>query len=454
MKITGQYLIDLGFKPSKWFKEALTYLNNNDLTEEATITYLNEINEVNKTNFIPLNENPVPYHLNIRTENKEEENNLASVIASMDVLMKTPTIIGGCIMPDACPTGGLGDIPVGGLVITDNSIFPGFHSSDICCSVTATNLGIIDHKTVMDIAFNTTQFGQGGRKEHGGWSNLLYDNKVLKDKILDNYFTQDYFEKACMHLGTQGDGNHFLFIGTSENTRETYLVTHHGSRGFGASVYKKGMIVADSFRKKLSPNTLKKNAWIPYEEMEGKLYWEALQIIREWTKLNHYVIHDKICHRLKIQYKDRFWNEHNFVFKDNNKFYHAKGVTPLDNKFVPDSINGLRLIPLNMGQPILVVKGETTTTNFGFAPHGAGRNLSRTAHANKNKLSIEKVFEKETKGLDVRFFSGLIDIAELPSAYKDANSIQQSIKEFGLGEVIDRILPYGSIMAGLVKTNK
>ena len=64
-------------------------------------------------------------------------------------------------MPDACPTGGLGDIPVGGLVITDNSIFPGFHSSDICCSVTATNLGIIDHKTVMDIAFNTTQFGQG-----------------------------------------------------------------------------------------------------------------------------------------------------------------------------------------------------------------------------------------------------------------------------------------------------
>lgn len=132
-----------------------------------------------------------------------------------------------------------------------------------------------------------------------------------------------------MHLGTQGDGNHFLFIGTSENTRETYLVTHHGSRGFGASVYKKGMIVADSFRKKLSPNTLKKNAWIPYEEMEGKLYWEALQIIREWTKLNHYVIHDKICHRLKIQYKDRFWNEHNFVFKDNNKFYHAKGVTPL-----------------------------------------------------------------------------------------------------------------------------
>lgn len=45
-----------------------------------------------------------------------------------------------------------------------------------------------------------------------------------------------------------------------------------------------------------------------------------------------------------------FWNEHNFVFKDSNKFYHAKGATPLEDKFVRDSYNGLRLIPLNMSQ--------------------------------------------------------------------------------------------------------
>ena len=55
---------------------------------------------------------------------------------------------------------------------------------------------------------------------------------------------------------------------------------------------------------------------------------------------------------------------------------------------------------------------------------------------------------RETKGLDVRFFSGHIDISELPSAYKNAKNVQDQMKEFGLGETVDEILPYGCIMAG------
>ncbi|HPQ20841.1 MAG TPA: RtcB family protein [Saprospiraceae bacterium] len=143
------------------------------------------------------------------------------------------------------------------------------------------------------------------------------------------------------------------------------------------------------------------------------------------------------------------WNEHNFVFKDGEQFYHAKGATPLDDKFVPDSYEGLRLIPLNMREPILVVKGETTTSNLGFAPHGAGRDVSRSQHINGHShYTKEEIFTKETKGLDVRFYSGEIDISELPSAYKNANNVQAQIEKFGLGQVVDRIIPYGCIMAG------
>ena len=32
--------------------------------------------------------------------------------------------------------------------------------------------------------------------------------------------------------------------------------------------------------------TLKQNAWIPAETQEGRDYWDALQIIRRWTKAN------------------------------------------------------------------------------------------------------------------------------------------------------------------------
>ena len=52
----------------------------------------------------------------------------------------------------------------------------------------------------------------------------------------------------------------------------------------------------------------------------------------------------------------------------------------------------------------------------------------------KGDKTIEQVFEEETEGLDVRFFSGNIDISELPSAYKNADNVQAQMKEFGLGE--------------------
>ena len=101
-----------------------------------------------------------------------------------------------------------------------------------------------------------------------------------------------------------------------------------------------------------------------------------------------------------------------------------------------------------MSEPVLIVEGKTTTANLGFAPHGAGRNVSRTQHRKSKAGTFEEIFEEETKGLDVRFFSNEIDITELPSAYKNAKTVRNQMEEFGLGEVIDEVMPYGCIMAG------
>ncbi|HHS95043.1 MAG TPA: RtcB family protein, partial [Phaeodactylibacter sp.] len=389
-------------------------------------------------------EEPIPYHVNIYAETPEEKANVEQVHTAMKELMKTPTIVNGAIMPDACPTG-TGQIPVGGIAVAKNAIHPAMHSADICCSVMMTNLGFMPPRKVLDIAQSVTHFGGGGR------SSLFAFPKELEEKIKDNRYlkTERSLNFAKSHLGTQGDGNHFLFVGQSERTGETILVTHHGSRGFGANLYHTGMKLAEKFRKEISPKTLSKNAWIPFDTEEGKEYWEALQIVREWTKLNHSVIHDATYQSLHIAPTNRFWNEHNFVFKEGDLFYHAKGATPLDDKFVPDSQEGLRLIPLNMSEPVLIVKGDTTPSNLGFAPHGAGRNISRSQHKrNMQDKTIEQIFAEETQGLDIRFFSNNIDISELPSAYKNAHSVQKQMESFGLGNVVDRILPYGCIMAG------
>lgn len=115
---------------------------------------------------------------------------------------------------------------------------------------------------------------------------------------------------------------------------------------------------------------------------------------------------------------------------------------------MPD-ITGPRLIPLNMSEPVLIVEGNTTSNNLGFAPHGAGRNMSRSQHKrNKAHYTNEEVFYEETQGLDVRFYSNEIDISELPSAYKNAQTVRSQMEEYNLGTVIDEVIPYGCIMAG------
>ncbi len=442
-KINGHTLIDLGYSPDKWFKEAIAHINDNRLSGDAMLEYLEQFKP---EPVMDLHKAPVGFSVNIKAENEMEEVNVDSVIKTMKAVMKTPTVVGGAVMPDACPAGPAGTIPVGGVVATKNAIHPGMHGADICCSVMLTDYGKVDPKLILDMAQSVTHFGPGGRDRSEQYhfpSDLL---KAFEEHRMLNH--QQMIQAARKHLGTQGDGNHFLFVGQSKLTGNTMVVTHHGSRAPGAILFKKAMQIAERFRKKLSPDTPKQNAWIPFDTYEGEEYWAALQIIRKWTKQNHISIHDEIANSMNIKIENRFWNEHNFVFRENDVFFHAKGATPISQSFLPED-NHLRLIPLNMAEPILVVEGDSTATNLGFAPHGAGRNMSRTQHKkSKSHRTIEEVFEEETNGLDVRFYSNEIDISELPSAYKNAKTVRSQMDEFGLGKVVDEVLPYGSIMAG------
>ena len=449
---TGKNLTELGYKPDKWFGDAIAYFNANPLAIPNAKNIIDEMFYKEQKVFYPL-ENPLHYERYIDSPyncdfdiTDAELDNLVSVENTMAVVMCTPTVVKGAIMPDACPAGAVGNIPVGGLVVTDNAIHPSMHSADICCSVMITGYGNNSPKRILDLVHNLTEFGGGGRRK----DEKFELPKELYDKIQSNrFFSEKAKIFAITHLGTQGDGNHFAFVGTSKNTGETCLVTHHGSRGLGAELYKAGMKCADNWRKKLCPTIFDKvNAWIPFDSEDGKEYWDALQIVREWTKLNHEVLHFGVREKVKYHSDLHFWNEHNFVFKDGNHFYHAKGSTPMLDKFIPDNHTGLRLIPLNMAQPVLVVSNNPLNS-LGFAPHGAGRNYSRTKFLNQ-QLDIEH----EIEGLDVRFYFDQPDKSEFPSAYKDAESIKKQIIKYNLAYIEDEIMPYGCIMAGNTNRNR
>lgn len=449
--ITGKKLIEWGFAPAPWFADVLENASSEEDAYNRASAYHraeeDRLAEIAK-NQIDL-QDTVPYDVFINTAdmNEYEQANYNSVIGHFNELMKTPTIKQGMIMPDACPAGPEGTITVGGVVAAQNAIHPGMHSADICCSVFASYFDNVEPKILLDAMSSVTHFGPGGRKRH---EEVELPEELMEELVSsENPFIRDrtFQDRARSHFATQGDGNHFAFVGVSEQTGKTALVTHHGSRGPGAVLYKKGMAIAETHRAMYSPNTLKQNAWIPADSNDGILYWEALQFVRKWTRASHAALHDLAKDESNATLIDQFWNEHNFVFREGDIYWHAKGATPVDNNLLPDT-DGRQLIPLNMCEPILVVNGTGVSK---FAPHGAGRNLSRSQFKKvvaETGLTDQEYFENVTAGVDARFHCGKIDVSELPTAYKNADSVVSDMEFFSLATVIDRINPYGSIMAG------
>ena len=450
-EITGETLKAWGHIPGKDFSRLLEFAQAGlaaGYSEDQIKAKLEGMKPPPPPPTLPLQKaSDVPFHFNIEaSDDADEVKNLADVRETMMAVIRTPTVVGAAVMPDACPAGPMGTIPVGGVVAAKNAIHPGMHSADICCSVMMTDLGEIDPKAVLDAAEKVTHFGPGGR-QNGKRFTL---SQKLMDEFRENRFLSNpkILRMAVEHLGTQGDGNHFLFVGKSRNSGRTAIVTHHGSRGPGAVLYKLGMEAAERYRKKLSPKTLKQNAWIPADTVDGQEYWAALQLIRKWTKANHNAIHQATVEGSGAQPGDRFWNEHNFVFKRDDLFYHGKGATPAWDGYASDA-TGLTLIPLNMSEPVLVVRGKDADHALGFSPHGAGRNFSRSEHKRRmGEMTAEQALKAETEGLDIRFPAGGIDASELPSSYKNAANVVRQIDEFELAEIVDYIDPYGCMMAG------
>ncbi|MDX0094272.1 RNA-splicing ligase RtcB [Sinorhizobium meliloti] len=389
-----------------------------------------------------------PIHVNLVAETDHEKDNLAKVLAHAEELIKIPTVEAIAIMPDACPAGhSPGTIPVGGVAKTGNALHPGMHSADVCCSVAMTNIGQVDPASAMDAAFDSTHFGMGGRP--------YADQVPVPEGILrgfkSNTFLAPFICEATAHFATQGDGNHFLSVGKLKSTGDTVIVTHHGSRKPGAMLYKRGLEEANRFMKDLGihKQVPKYNAWLDYNSAAGREYWDALQIIRQWTRASHFSIHNMIAEKLGVGvFNDRFWNEHNFVFRRDGSFYHAKGATPSFRGFSADD-HGKTLIPMNCVEPILITAHADAPNGLGFAPHGAGRNFSRSQHlATLSGRTAEEVISDEIGDIDFRAFNGKLDLSELPSAYKSAAKVCEQIDQFGLANVVDTIQPYGSIMAG------
>jgi len=477
MEIKSHDLIAAGWPEGRRFGHVLRRareLENSGLSRDDALLAL----EKEFPKYLPMilpRAEPSPLAEAIEAETPEEHANVATARARMHELLHVPVVKRGVIMPDACPAGsGRATIPVGGGIEVENGIIPGAHSADICCSMFATFFAA-NHPLgeMMDHLQKSTHFGAGGRPRGDQWKSA-----VLEEPVWNNPYLSGLRARAQDFLGTQGDGNHFAYIGRvqfSEAQRTSLanagqtdlaqwierregefhvLVTHHGSRGIGADVYKRGQVAARKWCTENAKGIPDAAVWLPVDSPEGSSYWDALQYISRWTRENHALIHEKFLQRLGQRALVQIGNEHNFVWKRGDVFYHGKGATPawLDGEGRPQ----LGLIPLNMAREILLVLGANNDSFLSFCPHGAGRNMSRTAmlapyRDTDGKIDpgrVQQALAETTAGLDIRWYSGSPDLSESPLGYKDATKVKAQIARFGLAQVVGEIQPLGCIMAG------
>ncbi|QJE97614.1 RtcB family protein [Luteolibacter luteus] len=474
--LSSQDLIGAGYEPGLIFKDLLAKVAE---YEARGITDAKYALKLLKRDVAPppvkfvMREKPSPLAEAILASNKEEKENVEAVRRQMSQLLKTPVIARGAIMPDACPSGpGAAVIPVGGAIAVENAIIPSAHSADICCSMYATFYE--ERSSVakeLDALMTSTRFGP----EHRHLDDLVYD-PVIDENVWQNRFLNGLRDRARTQIADQGDGNHFAFVGEVDvdeamlvtlrlaghgdlassftppvqggTKRYRVLVTHHGSRSLGAHVYKRGQIAAEKHVARTAQHIPQAAAWLDAKSDTGRDYWHALEYAARWTKANHRSIHQRFLERIGGKAVAEVGNEHNFVWQRGDTFYHGKGATPAwkDDQGRPQ----LGLIPLNMAEPVLLVLGADREEFLSFAPHGAGRNLSRTALKKKfrDEAARRTAIERGTDGLDVRWFCGKPDLSETPVAYKNAAQVRDQIRHFGLAEIVAEIRPLGCIMAG------
>lgn len=487
MIINGEDLIEAGWEPGPQFPELLAaarVLEEKGIQDPSYILKLLDRDFEKADPKLVMRDEPLSFSEAIEATCELDETNIAGVRRFMKQLLRTPVIEAGAVMPDACPAGAAeATIPVGGAISVKNAILPAAHSADICCSMYASIFECGESTAKMlDALTDSTRFGFGGRKPEDRVS-----HPVLDEPVWSNRFLSGLEEHAAMHLADQGDGNHFAYIGKMRVTRGfvdalgdaghdeiarqlrdragsrlddtdgvTFysLVTHHGSRGLGAHVYKRGHKLAISETEKVARGIPKAAAWLDTTTEEGAEYWEALQYVGRWTKANHQSIHERFLERAGASRVTEFGNEHNFVWEKDGAFLHGKGATPAwkDEEGRPL----LGLIPLNMAAPILVTLGRDNEEFLSFAPHGAGRNQSRTrtlrdfrkSNGDVDEKSVQRAISAATKGLDIRWYYGKGDLTESPVGYKPASQVREQIGKFELADVLAEVTPLGCIMAG------
>jgi len=234
-----------------------------------------------------------------------------------------------------------------------------------------------------------------------------------------------YARKWDLQLGTLGSGNHFIEV-TVDELQRVWLFLHSGSRGVGNRIAQRHIKVARDLCEKW---------WIQLPDrdlaylVEGTdEFWSYIGEMRwaqRYALLNREEMMDRVVRQFAewvgapdAQGVDRLEEincHHNYTEQEH---HFGKNVW-LSRKGAINAESGRAgLIPGSMGTASYVVSGLGNRFSLNSAPHGAGREYSRTR---ARQTFTRDQLREAMVGIEYRDTDAFID--EIPAAYKDIDQV-------------------------------
>lgn len=263
-------------------------------------------------------------------------------------------------------------------------------------------------------------------------------------------------EKLKFSVGTLGGGNHFGEINVDDDGAH-YIVIHSGSRHLGIEVCRHYQNLAIKYHKALKKSDLSVIEQLKKEGRQSEIA-AVLKASRnaqpsipdDLAYLEGHQLEDYL-HDMKIAQEYAIWNREAMlavllqgleIGRDEilEKFCTIHNYIDIDNRILRKGAISLQkdetaIIPMNMRDGSLIVRGKGNPEWNFSGPHGAGRLMSRSKA--KESLSVDE-FRQSMDGIFTTCV-GKSTIDESPMAYKPMDEIIRNIQD--TAEVVKIIKP-------------
>lgn len=338
------------------------------------------------------------------------------------------------LMPDAHLGKGA---TVGSVIATDRAIMPAAVGVDIGCGMIAvrTQWTEDDLRSAGKLSVLRESIENAVPMSAGKYNKELTHSAARRIESLEMLWSlkvgagspADYAPNWHYQLGTLGSGNHFIEITVDEEQR-VWAFLHSGSRGIGNKIAQHHIYVAqdmmDNYFISLPDKDL---AYLVEDTPEFDRYIAELRWAQHFALLNREEMMDRTLAELsafmgtEAVRHEEINCHHNFTEKENhfgkNLWVSRKGAISA-RKGQPG------LIPGSMGTASYVIEGLGNRMSFNSAPHGAGRNFSRSK---ARKTFTHDQLRHAMQGIEYRDTDAFID--EIPQAYKDIDQVMEDASD-------------------------